>query len=417
MLKKGVTITVGLFKGGVGKTTAATLLSERLSKKNYKVLLIDADPQANATNLMIKTKVALAVKDKLKEYDRFLKTPEFKSYWSSLGSLKLYLYREFFISYFRIKPIEKPIPSEYGSVSTYDYDSVEIEEYNMTLTQMLKEFEFDYTNDTVTDTNGKTFPAYYSKIKTEYLLSAGVTIDYNDNVISFDERHKININMTIDNVNLDEISEIETTLMSAIANRDLKGVAINIMDNLDLLPTFSDFVAYPLYLEDSFKLYEDRVRLFSPLLDEIKYDYDFVIIDVPPTISVFTDSALVASDYTVITLQPHEDSLVGAKSYVSYIGELSRNLNPNLDILGVLPVLLRAQSKIDLEVLHDAESYFHKENMFKNIIQYRDRINRYKRYGITNSDHHDVQVLKMMDNVADEFIKKINEKETLKGVN
>lgn len=49
-------ITTGNFKGGVGKTTNAVMFSYTLSKMNLKTLLIDFDPQANATDLLLTTK-------------------------------------------------------------------------------------------------------------------------------------------------------------------------------------------------------------------------------------------------------------------------------------------------------------------------------------------------------------------------
>lgn len=48
-------ITTGNFKGGVGKTTNSVMLSYTLSKMDKKVLLIDLDPQANATDLLLTT--------------------------------------------------------------------------------------------------------------------------------------------------------------------------------------------------------------------------------------------------------------------------------------------------------------------------------------------------------------------------
>ncbi|WP_275452553.1 ParA family protein, partial [Escherichia coli] len=73
----------------------------------------------------------------------------------------------------------------------------------------------------------------------------------------------------------------------------------------------------------------------------IKHDYDFILVDVPPTLSTYTDSALLASDYTIIVLQTQERSLVGAEAYVGYLQELIDNYNADFDILGVLPVLLK----------------------------------------------------------------------------
>ena len=49
-------ITFGNFKGGTGKTTNSTMIAKTLSDKGYKTLLIDMDPQGNATNLYLKTK-------------------------------------------------------------------------------------------------------------------------------------------------------------------------------------------------------------------------------------------------------------------------------------------------------------------------------------------------------------------------
>lgn len=48
-----ITITTGNFKGGVGKTTNAVMISYILSKHNKKTLLVDLDPQANATDLLL----------------------------------------------------------------------------------------------------------------------------------------------------------------------------------------------------------------------------------------------------------------------------------------------------------------------------------------------------------------------------
>ena len=63
-------ITFGNFKGGVGKTTNATQVAYELSKRGANTLLLDLDPQANATNIMLKTKVNLT--DKIDQFDSSL---------------------------------------------------------------------------------------------------------------------------------------------------------------------------------------------------------------------------------------------------------------------------------------------------------------------------------------------------------
>lgn len=49
-------ITFGNFKGGTGKTTTSTMVGIELARRNLKTLLVDLDPQGNATNLYLKTK-------------------------------------------------------------------------------------------------------------------------------------------------------------------------------------------------------------------------------------------------------------------------------------------------------------------------------------------------------------------------
>ena len=90
---------------------------------------------------------------------------------------------------------------------------------------------------------------------------------------------------------------------------------VNVMDNLYLLPSSDDFTEYPDFLEMTFMPNEEnykekRISYFAKQLDKVKENYDFVIVDVPPTLSVFTDSAVYAADDIIIVLQTQQDSLL-----------------------------------------------------------------------------------------------------------
>ena len=63
-------ITFGNFKGGVGKTSNSTMVALELSKRNFKTLLVDLDPQGNATTLYLKTKANLT--DQMVTFDKSL---------------------------------------------------------------------------------------------------------------------------------------------------------------------------------------------------------------------------------------------------------------------------------------------------------------------------------------------------------
>lgn len=212
------------------------------------------------------------------------------------------------------------------------------------------------------------------------------------------------------------IVTFDKTLMSAIADEDLSDIIIEIKDNLYLLPSFADFTSFPLFLEKKFPNSQlKRVTFLKGLIEKIKDDYDFILIDVPPTLSTYTDSALLASDYTIIVLQTQERSLVGAEAYVGYLQELVDNYNANFDILGVLPVLLKNNSKVDEATLATAKEKFGEENLFKNLVKNMERLKRYDIVGIVDSDLdnkydiHDKRVMALYKKVTEEMLSRLKE--------
>ncbi|MGC6761851.1 ParA family protein, partial [Escherichia coli] len=82
---------------------------------------------------------------------------------------------------------------------------------------------------------------------------------------------------------------------------------------------------------------------------EIKENYDFIIIDVPPQLNKFTNSALVASDYVIVILQTQERSLKGAEKYIEHLIQLNNDYGTEIDILGLLPVLVQNGNDLDLD--------------------------------------------------------------------
>ena len=214
------------------------------------------------------------------------------------------------------------------------------------------------------------------------------------------------------------IVTFDKTLMSAVAEGDLSDIIIDIKENLFLLPSFADFTSYPLFLEKKFPNNQfGRVTYFNTLLSEIKEEYDFVLVDVPPTLSSYTDSALFASDYTIIVLQTQERSLVGAEAYVVYLQELIDNYHAEFDILGVLPVLLKNNSKVDESTLEVAHNKFGSENIFKTLVKNMERLKRYDIIGIVDSrldskaDMHDRRVAELYEKVTREMLERLQEKE------
>ena len=102
-------------------------------------------------------------------------------------------------------------------------------------------------------------------------------------------------------------------------------------------------------------------------INSIREYYDFILIDCPPSSGILTTNALTASDSVIIPVQCEFFALEGIMQLLNSIMLAQRNLNPNLDIEGVLLTMLDSRTNLGLEVVEDIRSYF-KERVYDTII-------------------------------------------------
>ena len=102
-------------------------------------------------------------------------------------------------------------------------------------------------------------------------------------------------------------------------------------------------------------------------LDEIRDNYDYIIIDCPPALDVITTNALTASNSVIIPVQCEFFALEGITQLLKTIMLAQKTLNPNLDIEGVLLTMLDSRTNLGFEVVEDIRSFF-KEKVYNTII-------------------------------------------------
>ncbi|HIU23131.1 MAG TPA: ParA family protein [Candidatus Fimihabitans intestinipullorum] len=102
-------------------------------------------------------------------------------------------------------------------------------------------------------------------------------------------------------------------------------------------------------------------------LDGAKNVFDYIIIDCPPSLGILTTNALTASDSVIIPVQCEFFALEGIMQLLNTIMLAQKNLNPTLDIEGVLLTMLDSRTNLGLEVVEDIKSYF-KERVYDTII-------------------------------------------------
>ena len=230
-------------------------------------------------------------------------------------------------------------------------------------------------------------------------------------IIDFDAQANLTSLLLKTKSAVDDIITIDKSLMGAINDQiPLTDITIEIKKNLTLIPNAVDFSMYPRYLERNYDNETDRVSFFKKLLEPLKSEYDFIFIDVPPTLSLLNDTAFYACDQIVVVLQTQERSLAGAEVFITYLQDtLINDFHSLVDILGILPVLSKKGARVDEEILKAAIEEFGEENIFDNKISIMERIKRMDMEGITDNskDVHDRRVHAAFTNVAKEIISRL----------
>ncbi|OAQ00742.1 ParA family protein [Ligilactobacillus aviarius] len=211
------------------------------------------------------------------------------------------------------------------------------------------------------------------------------------------------------------------TMMVALKNEDIKPAIVEVMKNLYLLPSHKDFVNYPDFLELKYlanmpNYKERRISYFNNQLKQVQNEYDFIIIDVPPTLSIYTDSALYAADNVIIVLQTQQRSLDGAIAFWEYLQTFyNEHSTIDFDILGILPVLLKNNAGLDNQIIKDAKETFGDDLLFNTIIKHMERLKRYDRLGISEKgktskhDFHDEKTHEIYTQLTKEILNRLKE--------
>lgn len=138
---------------------------------------------------------------------------------------------------------------------------------------------------------------------------------------------------------------------------------------LDVLPATVNLAGLDMELMD--RSHRDpefkKGSQFKEKIDTIRDEYDYIIIDCPPSLGLITTNALTATDSVIIPVQCEFYALEGIMQLLNSIMMAKKSLNPNLDIEGVLLTMLDARTNIGFDVVEDIRKYF-KERVYNTII-------------------------------------------------
>lgn len=139
-------------------------------------------------------------------------------------------------------------------------------------------------------------------------------------------------------------SEVDPNLADVMGDSNPGGLGIkkvirSVNDGLALAPSSLSMAAVELGLINRYS----REHILERALSEVQTDYDLVLIDCPPSLSLLVVNALTASNAVLIPCQPMPVDMAGVKLFLQTIEAIRRDLNPQLSIFGILPTFYDAR--------------------------------------------------------------------------
>lgn len=146
--------------------------------------------------------------------------------------------------------------------------------------------------------------------------------------------------------------------------------------HLDLIPSHIDLVAIEIELVDK----AEREYMLKKALQNVREDYDFILIDCAPSLGLITLNALTAADAIVIPIQCEYFALEGLGKLLNTIKSVQKLHNKTLDIEGLLLTMYDARLRLSNQVVEEVKKHFG-DMVFNTIIQRNIRLSEAPSYG------------------------------------
>ena len=160
-----------------------------------------------------------------------------------------------------------------------------------------------------------------------------------------------------------------------IGEVDIKEV-IN-KEDLDIIPTSIDLSAAEIELIGV----DDKEYILRNAIDQVKDQYDFVIIDCPPSLSMLTINAMTTADSVIVPIQCEYYALEGLSQLIHTVELVKDRLNSKLEIEGVVFTMYDARTNLSLQVVENVKDNL-QQNIYKTIIPRNIRLAEAPSYGL-----------------------------------
>ena len=176
-----------------------------------------------------------------------------------------------------------------------------------------------------------------------------------------------------------DLNDVECSLYECIIDHaDVRdAIYTTDIDGLDIIPSHINLVGAEIELLNI----ENRERAFKTLLDGIKGDYDYILIDCSPSLGLITVNALTAADSVIIPVQCEYFALEGISKLLSTIKIIKSKLNTKLEIEGFLLTMYDSRMRLANQIYDEVKRHF-QELVFKTVIQRNVKLSESPSHGL-----------------------------------
>lgn len=173
-------------------------------------------------------------------------------------------------------------------------------------------------------------------------------------------------------------SQITYTSNQVLCNEvDIKTALIKTKSGFELLATNQELIVAEMQL---LQVPQRELRL-KTILNTIMADYDYILIDCPPSLSVLTVNALVAADSVLIPIQCEYFALEGLSALLNTVEQIRTTINPRLHIEGLLRTMYDGRNRLALDVSSQLLTHF-PERVYRTVIPRNVRLAEAPSHGI-----------------------------------
>lgn len=173
--------------------------------------------------------------------------------------------------------------------------------------------------------------------------------------------------------------KLENTIYDLIIGEStIEDVLIkDVMENLDVIPTSIDLSGAEIELLDI----NEKEYIVRNAITKIKDNYDYIIIDCPPSLSILTINAMTTANSVLVPIQCEYYALEGLSQLIHTVELVRDRLNPDLTIEGVVFTMYDARTNLSLQVVENVKDNL-EQNIYKTIIPRNIRLAEAPSYGM-----------------------------------